>query len=181
MNDQSVTRRSACLGDNAGSDPLDVITYLVVQRLTLGRDVAAIKYASGLPIDDSAREQEMLESVDRALCGIRLYQQSGKQFFRDQIEANKVIQRGLHQRWQLHPDEVLAVRRDLFQIRVELDSINTQMIRQVQRMDELPYLGRQDTPDLFINRYFAALPTWQLPRLHQAAALFALRSFLIAA
>jgi chorismate mutase len=181
MNDQFVTRRSACLGNSAGADPLDVIAYLVVQRLTLSRDVAATKYASGLPTDDSAREQEMLESVDRALCGSRLYQQSGKQFFPDQIEASKVIQRGLHQRWQLHPDEVPVVRRGLPEIRVELDCINTQMIRQFQSMDEIPFLGRQDARDLFINRYFAALPTWQLPRLHQAAALFALRSFLIAA
>lgn len=167
--------------NNAGSGPLDVLTYLVVRRLTLGRDVAAMKYASGRPIDDSAREQETLESVDRALRGIRLHQQSRKQFFRDQIEANKVIQRGLHQRWQLHPDEVPAVLRDLSEIRAELDSINTQMIRQVQCMDELPNPGCQDAADLFINRYFAALPASQLPRLHQAAALFALRSFLIAA
>jgi chorismate mutase len=166
-------------GPGARSRSLDVITDLVVQRLTLGREVAAIKYASGLPIDDPAREQEMLESVDRALRGIRLYQQSGKQFFPDQIEASKVIQRGLHQRWQLHPDEIPAVRRDLPEIRVELDSINAQMIRQFQCMNEVPYLERQDAGDLLINRYFAALPTWQLPRLHQAAALFALRSFLM--
>jgi len=47
-------------------------------------------------------------------------------------------------------------------------------------MDELPCLRRQDTEELFI-KYFAALSPWQLPRLYQAAAFFALRSILIAA
>jgi hypothetical protein len=115
------------------------------------------------------------------LRGSRLYQQSGRQFFPDQIEAGKVIQRGLHQRWELHSAEVPDARRDLSEVRAGLDCVTAQMIRQFKRMDEVPCLRRQDAEDLFITRYFAALPPWQLPRLHQAAAMFAVRSFLVAA
>ena len=99
MSDQLAVHRCGC---PAAEGPLGKLIELVVQRLTLAHDVAAVKYANGQPIDDRAREPEILQDVAGALEA-GPYQQAGIQFFRDQIEANKVIQRGLHHRWHAHP------------------------------------------------------------------------------
>jgi chorismate mutase len=50
----------------------------------------AVKYANGQPIDDRAREREILQDVAGALEA-GPYTQAGIQFFRDPIEANKAI------------------------------------------------------------------------------------------
>src|SRR5258708_1676609 len=108
MGDQAMA--CCCAGpDNATAmGSLNTLAGLVIQRLDLAGDVAAIKYDAGRPIEDSGREQEILESVPRALEGFPDRQEAALQFARDQIEANKVIQRELRQRWYAHPEEVPA-------------------------------------------------------------------------
>jgi chorismate mutase len=158
--------------------PSDVLIELVVQRLALGQDVAAAKYARRQLIDDPVREKKVLRSVAHALNRTGLYQKIGRQFFQDQIEANKVIQRGLHHRWYAHPQEVPAVRRDLAaEVRPKLDRITRQMMREFTHMDELPYLRLGYIEDLVAQQFFAELSGPQLPQLHRSAAVFALRSF----
>jgi chorismate mutase len=177
MNDQ-IIHVAGSPGDPPGAAPSDVLIELVVQRLTLGQDVAAVKYASRQLIDDPVREKKVLQSVAHALNRTGLYQKIGRQFFRDQIEANKVIQRGLHQRWYAHPQEVPAMRRDLAAgVRPKLDRITRQMMRQFECIDELPYLRLAYIEDLVAQRYFTELSRPQLPQLHRSAAVFALRSF----
>jgi chorismate mutase len=178
VNDEIIVHLSGCPGSTAGTASADMLIELVVQRLTLGQDVAAVKYASGQPIDDPIREQKILQSAAHALNRTGLYQKIGRQFFRDQIEASKVIQRGLHHRWYAHPKEVPAVHRNLAaEVRPELDRITAQMKRQFKCMEELPHLRLSYIEDLVAKRYFAELSLPQLPKLHRNAAVFALRSF----
>jgi chorismate mutase len=157
--------------------PLGNLLDLVLQRLALARDVAAVKYASGEPIDDRVREDEVLKAVASALEASGSYQRAGMQFFRDQIEASKVIQRGLHHRWYAHPEEVPAAHRGLASdVRPKIDRINTRIIQQLASVAEKPRMSLGDVADLVDKRLAAEVSARHLPRLHRAAALFAMRS-----
>ena len=163
-------------GSTAGGDPLDKLLELVVQRLALARDVAAVKYLRGEPIEDPVRERKILGAVATALDACGRNQRIGMQFFRDQIEASKVIQRGLHHRWYAHPEEAPTTHRSLAaEIRPELDRIAWQMIAQLGCLTEIPQAKRADIADVVDKRLFSTMPARQLPRLHHAAAVFAMR------
>lgn len=162
---------------SADEGPLGKLLELVLQHLTLARDVAAVKYANCEPIDDRVREREISQAVADALEATGPYRQTGIQFFRDQIEANKVIQRGLHHRWHAHPEEVPAANRSVAEeVRPELDRINAQIIQQFESTLGMPQVSLQDIADLVDKRLSTEAPARQLPRLHRAAALFAMRS-----
>jgi chorismate mutase len=179
MGDQAMACCCAGLDNATAMGSLNTLAGLVIQRLDLARDVAAIKYDAGRPIEDSGREQEILESVARALEGFRDRQEAALQFARDQIEANKVIQRELHQRWYAHPEEVPATYRDLAaEIRPQLNVITTRMLREFTLMDEVPRVSGVEIRRLTESQLAARRPVPQLPGLHRNAALFALRTFI---
>jgi chorismate mutase len=168
---------SGCEEIAGSAAQLDTLVELVVERLSLARDVAAAKYGSGDPIDDPIREQQVLRSAGCALNVTSVSHRTGMQFFRDQIEASKVVQRGLYHRWHRHPEEVPAANRDLAaEVRPRLDRITAQIIQQFKCMDEVPSFKPGDVADLIDRRVSAAVPERQLPRLHRHAAAFAMRS-----
>ena len=174
MSDQPAVHPCGC---PAAEDPLGKLLELVVQRLALAHDVAAVKYANGRPIDDRVREREILQAVASALEASGPYRRAGTQFFRDQIEANKVIQRGLHHRWRAHPEEVSAAHRSLAtEVRPKLDGITRQMMREFESVAGMPRVSLEDVAALIDKRLSAEVSVRQLPRLHRAAALFAMRS-----
>lgn len=108
---------------------LTALTDLFAERLLIADKVAAAKYGTGRPIDDPTREQKILEDVaDRALA-LGLDPDAAVAVFRDQMEANKRVQRGLYTRWDAHPDERPAQRPDLDrEVRPALDRITTQIL-----------------------------------------------------
>jgi chorismate mutase len=168
---------SPCEESAGSAAQLDTLVELVVERLSLARDVAAAKYGSGDPIDDPVREQQVLRSAGCALDVTPIGHRTGMRFFQDQIEANKAVQRGLYHRWQRHPEEVPAANPDLTtEVRPKLDRITTQIIQQLTCMDEVPSFKPGDVADLIDRRVSAAVPERQLPRLHRHAAAFAMRS-----
>ena len=58
--------------------------------------------------------------------------------FRDQIEANKDVQRGLFARWTEHPEQVPAERPDLAtEVRPKLDLITTRLLEQIRDTETL--------------------------------------------
>jgi chorismate mutase len=177
MNDQTTVHRAGCLESNGSAAQLDTLVELVVQRLTMAQDAATAKYHSGAPVDDPVREQLILQSTACALNAARLDYQMGVQFFLDQIEANKVIQRGLLHRWYRHPEEVPVTIPSLAaEVRPSLDRITTQMMQQLKRMDEMPRFKLGGITDLIDRRFSETFPERQLPGLHRNAAIFAMRS-----
>jgi chorismate mutase len=111
---------TAALGDLAD---------LVVERIALADLVAAAKFGTGEPIDDPAREHQVLDTVAAAAPGAGVDPDEAQRFFRDQIEANKVVQRGLHARWTAHPELRPTERPDLAaQVRPELDRLTTALL-----------------------------------------------------
>jgi len=164
--------------NSIGSGPFDRLAELVIERLALSLDVAAAKYLKGGPIDDPVREQEVLRSAARALNASGLNRRIGIEFFGDQIEASKVIQRGLFHRWYAHPDEIPDGHGSLAaEVRPKLDRVTGQIVRQLGCLDEMPRLQQHDWAGLVGRRVFTTTPGRQLPGLHRHATAFALRSF----
>ncbi|WP_086851726.1 chorismate mutase [Amycolatopsis kentuckyensis] len=116
---------------SASSPSLWRLTDLAAQRVAIADQVAAAKYGTPSPIDDPAREQQIYDSVAARAPGLGLDPADAVRFFRAQIEANKLVQRGLYARWDAHPEEVPAGRPDLGQIRPVIDGLNTGLLTEL--------------------------------------------------
>ena len=94
-----------------------------------GAAPAAAKYGTDKPIDDPVRERQILDDVAARAVGLGLDPAAVSAVFRDQIEANKLVQRGLYTRWDAHPEERPTERPDLnTEVRPALDRITTQLL-----------------------------------------------------
>lgn len=113
----------------SAADGLTPLTDLFAERLQIADKVAAAKYGTDRPIDDPAREQKILDDVAARAVGLGLDPDTVVAVFRDQIEANKLVQRGLYARWDAHPEERPTQRPDLDkEVRPALDRITTQLL-----------------------------------------------------
>ncbi|MDS0134971.1 MULTISPECIES: chorismate mutase [unclassified Amycolatopsis] len=107
------------------------LTDLAAQRVAIADQVAAAKYGTPSPIDDPVREQQIYDSVASRAPGLGLAPADAVRFFRAQIEANKLVQRGLYARWDAHPSEVPSPRPDLSRIRPVIDGLNTGLLTEL--------------------------------------------------
>ncbi|MFE9643673.1 gamma subclass chorismate mutase AroQ [Streptomyces sp. NPDC006365] len=115
----------------ASTNSLASLTGLFTERLLLADKVAAAKYGTDTPIDDPVRERQILDDV--AARAVGLDPDVVAAVFRDQIEANKLVQRGLYARWDAHPDERPTERPDLAkEVRPALDLITTRLLAALQ-------------------------------------------------
>jgi chorismate mutase-like protein len=78
---------------------LGSLTSLAAQRILLGDKVAAAKFGTDQPIDDPSRERHELDAVAALAAREGVDPDASVRFFRAQIEANKVVQRGLYALW----------------------------------------------------------------------------------
>lgn len=93
-------------------------------RLELADKVAAAKWGTDSPIDDPARERVVLDDAAARARTLGVDPDEARAVFRDQIEAGKIVQRGLHARWRAHPDERPTRRPDLDkEVRPRLDEL----------------------------------------------------------
>jgi hypothetical protein len=116
--------------------------------------------------------------MSRELNGFEFPQQIARQFLADQLEANKIVQRQLLQRWHEHPEEVPAARRSLSaEIRPDLDTITAQMIREFTHMNEVRRVRYGYIEDLVDARLLTTMPSPDLQKAHRDAAVFALQAF----
>ncbi|MGW2392967.1 chorismate mutase [Streptomyces lydicamycinicus] len=105
------------------------LVVLSAERLATGDLVAAAKWGTGGPVDDPAREQEVLRAVAEQARQLGADPAVTVRFFRDQIEANKVVQRGLHRAWDADPGRAPTERPDLGQVRKEINRINHELVQ----------------------------------------------------
>ncbi|MEC3978770.1 chorismate mutase [Amycolatopsis sp. H20-H5] len=134
-----ITAGMVTIGTLAGSVPpasaaspppsLWRLTDLSAQRVQIADKVAAAKFGTPAPIDDPVREQQIFDSVAAKAPALGLDPASVVAFFRDQIEANKLVQRGLYSRWTAHPGEQPTTRPDLAtEVRPVIDRLNTGLL-----------------------------------------------------
>ncbi|MFE6617207.1 chorismate mutase [Amycolatopsis sp. NPDC057786] len=108
------------------------LTDLAAQRVQIADKVAAAKFGTPSPIDDPVREQQILDSVAAKAPGLGLDAAGVVLFFRDQIEANKAVQRGLYARWTEDPGTRPPGRPDLgTEVRPVIDRLNAGLLSEL--------------------------------------------------
>lgn len=107
---------------------LHPVVDLSAQRVLVGDLVAASKWGTDQPIDDPAREQVVLDSVAELARERGADPDRVVRVFRDQIEASKIVQRGLHRIWQQHPEQAPTERPDLGRVREEINRLNVGIV-----------------------------------------------------
>ncbi|MFJ2114557.1 MULTISPECIES: chorismate mutase [unclassified Streptomyces] len=107
------------------------VAELSAQRLAIADLVAAAKWGTAGPIDDPAREQQVLDTVARQADELGADPAATVRIFRDQIEANKDVQRALHRRWDADPAKAPTEKPDLAVVRVEINRVNDSLVRAI--------------------------------------------------
>ncbi|MFI0733942.1 gamma subclass chorismate mutase AroQ [Streptomyces sp. NPDC021225] len=115
------------------------IADLSAQRLLTADQVAQAKYryaapprgGTDSPIDDPERERQVLEAVAEQARALGADPEATVRIFRDQIEANKLVQRGLYRRWEADPTQAPTERPDLSKVRLEINRINGELVRAI--------------------------------------------------
>lgn len=116
---------------------LDPLVHLVLERLNTADAVAAAKWTTatrtGQPpvIDDPAREADVYDSMATAGARLDLPEPWVRQVFQGQIEANKLVQRGLHTEWRLLPAAAPTTSPDLAAVRPVIDRVNGEILREL--------------------------------------------------
>jgi chorismate mutase len=111
---------------------------LAVARLGVADAVAAAKWVTGQPIDDPAREAaEQADAAERARA-LGIHPTLVEHVLAAQLEASKIVQRGLFERWLEDRPSAPARRPDLAsEVRPLLDDIDEQLIDVVGQMEPL--------------------------------------------
>ncbi|HET6503053.1 MAG TPA: chorismate mutase [Amycolatopsis sp.] len=100
-------------------------------RVQVADQVAAAKFGTTQPINDPVREQEVLDTMAAKAPALGLDPAAVIAFFRNQIEANKLVQRGLYALWTAHPGQVPTHRPDLAALRPVIDRINDALLTEL--------------------------------------------------
>ncbi|MFD9817005.1 chorismate mutase [Streptomyces sp. NPDC059080] len=107
------------------------LAALSAERAALGDLVAAAKWGTGAPIDDPAREREVLDAAAAQARRLGADPEVTRRIFRDQIEASKSVQRGLYRAWEADPARAPQERPDLAKVRTEINRVNDSLVRAV--------------------------------------------------
>jgi len=133
------------LGCGSASQPdLKPVLTAIGQRLDLAYSVAVHKWDNGVPVEAPAREQEVLQKVQAAAQEYNLPPERAAAFFSDQIEANKMIQYGLLDRWTGLGKRPPQQARDLAnELRPRLDMLQATLLFELgtldrKRLDDCP-------------------------------------------
>jgi len=107
-------------------------------RLELADKVAAAKWGTDKPVEDPARERQVLADVAERAHRTGVDPGEATAFFRDQIEAGKTVQRGLYARWRAHPAERPTERPDLDkEVRPALDRLTVRLLHALKETGPL--------------------------------------------
>ncbi len=120
---------AACAQIESRTDPIAHLLNLIEQRLALAEDVARSKWNSGAPVEDLARENEIVEAIGRDAGKYGITTAFAKDFFRAQIEASKIVQNARLAEWRAAKQPKFANAPDLQRdIRPQLDRLTPAML-----------------------------------------------------
>jgi chorismate mutase len=121
---------SPCYGRaQTAVDQLRPLVETSARRLILAREVALAKWDNGTAVEDPPREQRVIASAVAEGNSERLDPVVVSNFFRAQIEANKVVQSSLLSTWHRVGKAPDHQTKDLSAtIRPQLDEIQKQLI-----------------------------------------------------
>ena len=117
----------------SGRDVLQRLVETSAQRLVIAEQVALAKWDNGTPVEDASREAVVFASAVRAAESRGLDQTTVANFFRAQIEANKLVQYSLLAEWRRigkAPDHKPVNLANT--IRPELDEVDAALIAELE-------------------------------------------------
>ncbi|MBS2039779.1 gamma subclass chorismate mutase AroQ [bacterium] len=91
---------------------------LMARRLALAPTVAEVKWNNHLPIEDPAREEQLLQRVP----------ENERAFLQAQFEASKQIQQQCRENWVRQHSGMFASAPTLAEIRAQLDQLTADML-----------------------------------------------------
>jgi chorismate mutase len=108
--------------------PVDTLLALVVRRLAVAETVAAAKWNSGRPVEDRAREAVVVAAAAARAQRAGIDATFVRRVMAAQIEASKIVQRGLLARWRDEPGSAPTSRPELSGVRPTLDAIDQELV-----------------------------------------------------
>jgi chorismate mutase len=114
------------------TDRLQPLVETSAQRILIAEQVAFAKWDSGAPVEDTSREEHLIVAATKAAQARGLDPSSTANFFRAQIEANKLIQYSLLADWRRLGKVPEHTAVDLVKtIRPQLDQLQTELITEL--------------------------------------------------
>ncbi|AME26990.2 hypothetical protein AXG89_28875 (plasmid) [Burkholderia sp. PAMC 26561] len=111
---------------------------LTVTRLDVARDVALTKWDTRKSVEDLEREKQVISTAALESSAVGVPEGFARDFFSDQIEANKLVQYGLMAQWHRDGKAPTSPRASLKdQIRPKLDKLQTAFIQQLASTEAL--------------------------------------------
>jgi len=115
------------------SEHLQELVGLSARRLVIAEQVALAKWDNGMPVEDASREDDLIGNATKAGQSRGLDPTSVPNFFRPQIEANKLVQYSLLAEWRREgraPDHTPVNLAST--IRAELDEVDKALIAELE-------------------------------------------------
>jgi chorismate mutase len=159
---------ASCAALPPNTEPVDRLLVLMQERLRLADDVAKMKWNTGAPIEDLARENAVVEqaAIDAPRYGVS--PDFARNFFRAQIEASKIVQRARFTEWQANNQPKFARVADLqADIRPALDALTPKLLDALARA--LPVIT--NTGQIQLESRSAAAMTGVIESARDVAAL----------
>ena len=111
------------------SQQLRELVKLSARRLVIAEQVALAKWDNGMPVEDASREDHIISRATKAGQSSGLDPTSVSNFFRAQIEANKLVQYSLLADWRREGRAPNHSPVDLHNtIRAKLDDVDKELI-----------------------------------------------------
>ncbi|MFF3565335.1 gamma subclass chorismate mutase AroQ [Streptomyces sp. NPDC002574] len=105
------------------------LVRLYAERLATADTVAAAKWGTDRPIDDPARERRILAGAAERAGALGVSPALATRVLTDQIEAGKLVQRGLYRSWERHSAQRPRTRPDLARtVRPRLDRVDAELL-----------------------------------------------------
>jgi chorismate mutase len=111
--------------------PLYALVDAAAQRLQTGDAVAASKWTTGGPIEDHAREQQVIDAVTTAARDRGVDTGYVGRVFRDQIDATVAVEYGRFSEWKLDPASAPVTAPNLSDSRTAIDGFNRTMVAEI--------------------------------------------------
>ncbi|MFI5778491.1 gamma subclass chorismate mutase AroQ [Nocardia sp. NPDC051570] len=168
-----MTRDPVAHADPMAERPLDRVVELALTRLRTGDTVAAAKWVSAAAsgtepvIDDPAREAVVYDAMARAGAELGVPEDWVRQVFFGQIEANKMVQRGLLARWRFDPAAAPTTAPNLAAVRPVIDRVNGEIVAQLAA--HRAELSGPGCAERLATSVFPSLTSGSADALHQAA------------
>lgn len=111
--------------------PLFALVDAAAQRLQTADPVAASKWTTGGPIEDHAREQQVIDAVTAQASQHGVDDGYVQRVFRDQISATVGVEYGRFSEWKLDPASAPTAAPNLSESRTTIDGLNRTMVDEI--------------------------------------------------